>query len=130
VLTYLDANVLIYAVKGETARAERAFSVLDDPSAAFASSAFLELELLPNSREEQRLFYDLYFRRVSIWARDYSRLIELARTEAVTHGIAAIDALHLAAAASVGARLVTFEKRAKPLFRSAITQIVSLSEEP
>jgi predicted nucleic acid-binding protein len=129
VLTYLDANVLIHAARGEEAWAARAMRVIDDPSIRFASSVFLELELLPNSRKQQLQFYKKYFNRVSVWAERYRSITDLARREAVAYGILAIDALHLAAAASVKARLVTFERSSKPLFRSRATEIVSLADE-
>lgn len=127
-LTYLDANVLIYAARGMEVRAARALAFIDDPSMQFAASVFLELELLPNSREQQSRFYKAYLDRVAVWATDFETITEIARREGLAHGIAAMDALHLAAGASVGARLVTFEKRSKPLFRSRVTEIISLAD--
>jgi predicted nucleic acid-binding protein len=128
VLIYLDANVLICAARGTEALAARAFTYIDDPSAEFAASVFLELELLPNSREQQFDFYKAYFDKVAVWAKAFDKIAEVARHEALAHGISAIDALHLGAAATVGARLVTFEKRSKPLFRSSATEIISLAD--
>lgn len=127
-LTHLDTNVLIYAARGREARGARALAYTDDSSLQFAASVFLELELLPNSRGPQLQFYNEYLDSITVWASDDDLITKLARQEALAHGIGAMDALHLAAAAAMGARLVTFEKLSKPLFRSSVTQIISLAD--
>ena len=47
-LTFVDAGVLIAAVRGTEEIAKRALQVLDDPELNFASSVFVRLEVLPN----------------------------------------------------------------------------------
>jgi hypothetical protein len=47
--------------------------------------------------------------------------------EAINHGVAAIDALHVAAATSVGAdELVTTEKSFKPIHRSNMVKVICI----
>jgi hypothetical protein len=48
-LTFIDAGVLIAAARGTGIKALKAFSVLDDPSREFASSLFVQLEVLPKA---------------------------------------------------------------------------------
>jgi predicted nucleic acid-binding protein len=126
VLTYLDANVLITAQAGKADLAERAFSIIGDSSRTFAASIFLKLELLPNSRGKQLEFYEEYFGQVGVMADDLRKITQSALVEGRAHGVAALDALHLAAAASVGAELITFERPTKPLFRSSLVKVTSL----
>jgi predicted nucleic acid-binding protein len=125
-LTYLDTNLLVYAARGTPEAALRAFAILDDPTRTFAASVFLEMELLPNSAGAQLAFYESYFKRATVRATDLERIVELARSEGLKHGIAAMDALHLAAAASVQAQLVTYERPTRPMFRSRITSLLSI----
>jgi predicted nucleic acid-binding protein len=117
--TYLDAGVLIAAVRGKDEVARRAMQVLDDPDREFFSSAFLTLEVLPKAvygkRQDEVEFYETFFAAVRRWAKALTRIVERARHYGNTHGLGAMDALHVAAAISVGAdELVTTEKPEKP----------------
>jgi hypothetical protein len=47
--TYLDTGVLIEAAAGKGPKAEVALAVLRDPTRAFLSCPFLDLELLPQT---------------------------------------------------------------------------------
>src|SRR5439155_1112936 len=97
----------------------RAMEVLDDPTRAFASSAFVRLELLPKARYYGRTdevdFYEAFFAAVSDWAEPLDQLIRDALAEASQTGLAAMDALHVAAAAPAGEEL----ERQLALFRDA-----------
>jgi predicted nucleic acid-binding protein len=129
--TYVDAGVLIAVARGQASIAVRAFEILDDPDREFAASVFLKLEVLPkaiyhnNSSEVE--FYEEFFSAVTSWAADLNTVADHAYREACDSGLAALDALHVAAAVSVGAEeLVTSEKPDKPLFRIQSIKVVSI----
>jgi predicted nucleic acid-binding protein len=132
--TCVDAGVLIAAARGQASIAVRAFEILDDPDREFAASVFLKLEVLPkaiyhnNSSEVE--FYEEFFSAVTAWAADLNTVVDYAYREACDSGLAALDALHVAAAVSVGAEeLVTSEKPDKPLFRIQSIKVVSIWRE-
>ena len=62
--TYLDTGVLIEAAAGKGPKAEVALAVLRDPTRAFLSCPFLDLELLPqtilNRNRLQQRFLETY----------------------------------------------------------------------
>lgn len=131
-LTYVDAGVLIAAARGRSAEANRALAVLDDAAREFAASDFLRLEVLPkavyNQRQAEVALYERFFEGVRQWAVVSQALLESAQAVATLHGLAAMDALHIAAAEALGvAELVTSEKKEKPLFRVTSVAIRSLS---
>jgi predicted nucleic acid-binding protein len=134
ILTYVDASVLIAAVRGQSDLAPRALGVLDDPERAFASSVFLQLEVLPQARFHKRAaeiaFYERFFSAVTAWATDLPAIVATALAEASTHGIEAFDALHVGAACSVGAQqLVTVEKPSRTIHRARAVAVVSLHSQ-
>jgi|SRR6185295_3134458 len=129
--TYLDAGVLIAAARGKEPIAIRALEILDDPNRQFVSSIFLRLELLPkptyfkNSSEVE--FYEAVLDSVVEWAGATDLIVDEDYKEACRFGLAALDALHVAAAASVGAdELVTTEGATKPIHRTRSVRVVSL----
>ena len=134
ILTYADASVLIGTVRGQGDLPTRALAVLDDPERAFAASIFLKLEVLPQARFHKRgpevAFYERFFASVSVWATDLTAISEAALEEASTYGVEAMDALHVAAAAAVGAQeLVTLEKPTRTIHRARAVKVVSLYPE-
>ena len=129
--TYVDANVLIAAAKGRSDAARRAIDILDDPYREFAASDYLRLEVVPKAvyfeHPLEVAFYDAFFRNVARWADCDETLINSALAVATEHGLAATDALHVAAAKSLGANvLVTGERPTKPMFRVRDIAIHSL----
>jgi hypothetical protein len=70
-LTFVDSDVLIAAATGRGDLARRALSILDDPERTFASSPFVELEVLPKAefggRTDEAEFYKAYFADVIAW---------------------------------------------------------------
>jgi len=129
--TYLDAGVLIAAVRGTDKVARKAMRVLDDPGREFVASAFLTLEVLPKAvygkRQAEVEFYETFFAAVKYWAKTPTHIIEGARQHAGAHGLGAMDALHVASAISVGAdELITTEKPEKPIYRVTDVKVVSL----
>jgi len=133
-LTFVDAGVLIAVARGGSEQAARALDILDDPDREFAASPFLKLEVLPqalfNKRDAEVAFYEAFFSAVSKWATDLPGLTEAALREASTYGVEAMDALHVAAAASVGAaELVTTEKPSRSIHRARSVKIVTIHPE-
>lgn len=130
-ITFVDTGVLIAAAKGQDEVAKRAMEILDDPDRIFASSDFVRLEVLPkslyNKRENEAEFYKIFFNDVGVWANLTDELVGNAFNEAEVWGLSAVDALHVAGAAFVGAHeLVTTEKSQKPLGRVKSVPIKSI----
>jgi len=126
ILTFLDSSVLIAAYRGVGAIRLRAMEVLDDPTRAFA-----RLELLPKARYYGRTdevnFYEAFFAAVSDWAEPPDQLVRDALAEASQTGLAAMDALHVAAAAALGAaELLTAEAITKPIHRTRLVAVRSI----
>jgi len=69
-------------------------------------------------------FYEKYFKGVVKWI-DPSSFLQPAFDLACEHGLGAIDALHIAAASSVGAEFISAEKPTKPVY-SAYTNTSSI----
>jgi predicted nucleic acid-binding protein len=133
-LTFVDAGVLIAAARGGTEQAARAMEVLDDPEREFAASQFLRLEVIPQAafhkREAELAFYEAFFSAVAKWATDLPAITEAALQEASSHGVEAMDALHVAAAAALGAsELVTIEKPSRSIHRARSIKVVTLHPE-
>lgn len=119
--TYIDANLLIAAFRGEGELGQRAIEIFDDPNRALVVSDAVWLEVLPKPRHEKRneeaAFYEAVFdqsERVK-WSTD---TLYRAHDLAEKHGIAAMDAIHVATAMDAGVdEFVTAEKATKPMFR-------------
>jgi predicted nucleic acid-binding protein len=120
--TFLDAGVLIAAIRGTPEIADRALALLNDPERLFISSDFVQLEVLPKAAYFQQAaeasFYRAYFASVTEMVPVSQALVSQASQEALQAGLAAMDALHVAAArAGEAADFVTVERPGKPLCR-------------
>jgi predicted nucleic acid-binding protein len=120
--TYLDANTLIAAFRGDHPAADNALALLADPDRTFIASAYLRLETLRKPlfyrRENEIAFMETYFSGVSLWVPTDYALVAWALDLASQLDIGAIDALHAAAALRGEAEVfVTVERPTKPLFR-------------
>ena len=129
--TFLDSGVLIAAARGTGEVAQRALDILDDPERTFASSPFVQLEVLPKARyhgkTSESLFYEEFFRAVKHWAQPRKGLLVEALRLASVSGLSALDALHVAAALETGAdELVTIEKPDKPIHRVRVLPVVTI----
>jgi predicted nucleic acid-binding protein len=119
--TFLDAGILIAAVRGQKEEATRALAILEDPERSFLTSVFLRMEVLPKAIYYQRpaevALYERYFARAqSISVTE--ALVAQAHAEACAFGLAALDALHLTFAKAGGAEeFITTENPTQPLFR-------------
>lgn len=103
-LTYLDSGVLVLisAFRGEPSISIRAAQILDDDTRQFATSGFVQLETLPkalyNKQLEEAEFYEAFFGSVTVWATDLENILKNGDRIARTYGLAAMDAMHIAAA--------------------------------
>jgi predicted nucleic acid-binding protein len=124
--TFLDAGVLIAAVRGQEDEAARALAILEDPERSFVASDFLRMEVLPKAIYYQRpaevALYERFFSRATLIAIS-AALVTQAYTEACTFGLSALDALHVTVAkAGEAEEFITTERPTTPLFR--VTGIV------
>lgn len=129
--TFIDAGVLVAAARGKGDLATQAMRILDDPNREFVGSPFLKLEILPKpiyeKRREEAEFYEAFFDAVSYRADSVEDIVRNAYVEACTYGLGAMDALHVAAATSVGAEeLITTEKEGKPIHRVDLVKVLFL----
>ena len=91
----------------------------------------VELELLPKPKYEKRkpeiAFYETHWRRVKCEEPLSEGLAKEAFELACRYGLAAVDALHVAAAIRLGAEeFITSESPGKPLFRVKELAVKSL----
>ena len=120
-LTFLDAGVLIAAVRGQEGVAARALALLEDPARRFVTSDFLKMEVLPKAIYYQRpaevALYERYFAKAR-FIPITEALITQAYAVACTFGLSALDALHVTVAKSGGAEaFITTERPTQPLYR-------------
>lgn len=101
-IVYLDSGVLINAFQGVGLVGIRAIEVLDNPAYQFATSQFVQLETLPKAiyhkQQAEVEFYESFFSGVTLWATNLEQIVQIGNRLASTYGLAAMDALHLAAA--------------------------------
>lgn len=128
--TFLDSGVLLAAARSVSRDRERALQILEDPNRIFLTSAFVYIEVVPKAiyhkKPLERAFYQEYFDGAE-WVRDVEQIVQMARVDAAKHGLAAMDALHLAAA-NIGHadEFITTERSERPLFRVTSTKVISL----
>jgi predicted nucleic acid-binding protein len=121
--TFIDAGVLITAARVTPGAFQAAsMQILDDPDRVFLCRPFIRLEVEPKAHFHRRYaeaaFYRAYFENVAVWAENSPSLVEMASDIARMHGLAAMDALHIAAAFELGAEeFVITEAKTKPMFR-------------
>lgn len=118
ILTFIDSGVLLSAANGEGKIAEKALEILEDSNREFASSEFVKLELIPkaiyNKQTEEAQFYEEFFSAVTYWATDLEKVVQDGYGIGCQYGLAAMDALHIAAALSLEAsEFITTEKPTK-----------------
>jgi predicted nucleic acid-binding protein len=119
--TYIDTCLLIAAFKGEGALGRAALSVLDDPERSLVVSDAVRLEAMPKARYHQQQaeveFYEAVFSEAENIAWDRAAL-QQALSIAEAHGMAAMDAIHVAHAVKAAVEeFISAEKPTKPMFR-------------
>lgn len=130
-ITFIDSGILVTASRGVEDLSDKAISVLASADREFASSAFIKLEVLPKAvyyrQTDEVEFYQTFFSAVTYWANDTEQVIQNGYDIACKYGLAAMDALHIAAAILVGAEeFITTEKPTKPMYRVTDIKVVSL----
>jgi predicted nucleic acid-binding protein len=130
-ITFIDSGVLVTAARGVGEDSDKALEILADSNREFASSEFIKMEVIPkaiyNRKTAEAEFYELFFSAVTYWANDKEKVIQDAYNIACQYGLAAMDALHIAAALSVGAdEFMTTEKKTKPMFRISSIKVISI----
>jgi predicted nucleic acid-binding protein len=131
--TYVDSGVLIYAAKGKHPSAALALPFVTDPRREYVTSDYVHLELLPKSKFNKAVaetaFLEAFLAANVLCVPPSTQLMNLAMSEASKCGIAALDALHVAAAVFAGAQeLITSEGVNKPMHRTQLVKIVSIFE--
>jgi predicted nucleic acid-binding protein len=106
-------------------------NLLNSSDREFLSSQFVKLEVLPKAvyhqQQDEVEFYETFFDAVTYWATDIERVTQDADQLACTYGLAAMDALHVAAALLLKAdELITTEKPTKPMHRVTGIRIISI----
>jgi predicted nucleic acid-binding protein len=130
-LTFVDSGVLIAGFRGTHAASAAAMAILGDPNRQFVSSDFVRLEVLPKpeflKRHAETAFYQAFFDVTHLWVLSTPVLIRRALELASAHGLAAMDALHVAAAQFANVdELVTTEQPSKPMFRVSSPHVLSI----
>ncbi len=130
-ITFIDSGVLVTASRGTENLSDKAISILASAHREFASSNFIKLEVLPKAIYHRQIdeteFYQTFFNAVTYWANDTEQVIQEAHNIACKYGLAAMDALHIAAAISVNAEeFITTEKPTKPMYRVTDIEVVFL----
>lgn len=131
--TFLDAGVLLMAWRGRDA--EAALAIMEDPQREFFTSQLVKLELLPKpaffKQQDEIEFYQTHFSATKGEEPLSRELGQAADQLARRHGVAAVDALHLAAAIRQGAKeFITAEKPGKPVFRVTGITVKSIHTQP
>jgi predicted nucleic acid-binding protein len=126
--TFLDSGVLLAAARSVSRDRDAALQVLEDTNRTFLTSPFVQLEVAPKAKFHNNLlesaFYHEFFAAAK-WTKDLDAIAELAQVEAARSGVAAMDALHIAAAHIARAdEFLTTERPRKPMYRTALVKIV------
>jgi predicted nucleic acid-binding protein len=131
--TYLDSGVLLAAFAAKDTIGLRALEILDDADRTFISSDAVRLEVMPKAIYEKRQdeidFYEAIFSQTEElkWRIDtLCHAYDLAQK----HGIAAMDAIHVAIALDADVdEFITAEKPTKPMFRVADLNVNTIRPE-
>lgn len=130
--TYLDSGVLIAAFKGKGEIGKRALEILDDAERTLVVSDAVRLEIFPKAefhkKQPEIAFYQEIFDNSELvpWI---DSTLNVAYRIASQHGIAAMDAIHIAHAIKAQVdEFYTSEKSDKPIFRINDFRVLSLHE--
>lgn len=130
---YLDAGVLIAGWSGTASDRLAVNILLTDKRRAFVGSDFLLIETLPKAiyhkNKIEVTFYERFFNRTTEWIKITDKLMLAAFDEASRTGLSGLDALHVVCARAAGAdQLITTEKITKPIFRTSLVTVTTLSD--
>ena len=128
--TFLDTGVLITAWRATRKESAAALAVITDESRKLLTCDIVKLELLPKpvffrQKDEIEFYTEIFQRSESLAVTE--KLYQSAWELATAHGLAAGDALNLAAAIELGAdEFVTTETTGNALFRVKQIRVISL----
>ena len=110
---------------------ESAQAILNDKGRSFIGSAFLYLETMPKAIHHRNAseaeFYRTFFDNVQIWIGNVELIVTIATEESERSGLAAMDALHVAAAYLGKAEVfLTTENSRKSIHRTSLVRVVSI----
>ena len=78
-------------------------------------------------KETEIAFLKTYFDSAHFWVNDLEEMVRIAEEESERHGLAAMDALHVAAAYLGKADVfLALEKKTKPMHRTALVRVAYL----
>jgi predicted nucleic acid-binding protein len=129
--TFVDANILIAAWRGNADLLQKAMEIIDDPDREFIVSDYLELELIPKptffENHDEVQFMQTFIDNASILVKATPSITTQAITLACRYGLSAMDALHAETAIEARADVFfTIEKPTKPLSRIQEISVISL----
>jgi len=130
--TYVDTCVLIAAFRAKGELGRRAIEILDDPDRTLVVSDAVRLEVFPKPRfhriQEEVDFYEAVFEQSEKQPWNLETL-KRAHTLAEAHGIAAMDAIHVATALDAEVdEFISAEKPTKPMFDVTTLTMHSIRE--
>jgi len=134
VLTYVDSNILIFAVSQKNEELKlKALRMIGDKRREFLASEFLRMETLPyaihGKRKKEIAFLEYFFaHHVTRWVQDERVLFVPATKLIETYNLQLVDALHLATAMEHQADFVTGEKPTKP-FHQAYSRCLWITDK-
>ncbi len=129
--TYVDADILIAAARGNEQLSEMAMSILADDTRDFIGSTLLRMETSAPSTFHgfalQTQFYEEFFTSVVEWVPVTDELVRNAHDECLRSGVHAFDALHIAAAAAGRAdEFITGERKTSQIHKAKRVKVVSI----
>jgi predicted nucleic acid-binding protein len=129
--TFVDANILIAAWRGNAELMQKAMQIIDDPGREFIVSDYLKLEVIPKptffQHHEEVQFMEDFIESAALRVESTPSITAQAIALACRYGLSAMDALHAETAIEAKADFfITIEKPTKPLSRIIEIQVVSL----
>jgi hypothetical protein len=129
--TFVDANVLFAAWRGNEELCQKAMEVIDDPDREFIVSDYLELELIPKptffGNHDEVQFMRAFIESASLQVNGTPLITAQAIKLACQYGLSAMDALHAEVAIEAKADVfITIEKPTKPLHRLLEIKVKSI----
>jgi len=129
--TFVDANILIAAWRGNAELLQKSMEIIEDPDREFIVSDFLKLEVIPKPTfhgfHEEVQFMQTFIDSASLQVRATPSITTQAIALACRYGLSAMDALHAETAIEAKADVFfTIEKPTRPLSRIQEIKVVSL----
>jgi predicted nucleic acid-binding protein len=80
-----------------------------------------------SKQQAEITFFKAYFDNAHLWINDMEAMVRIAQEQSERHGLAAMDALHVAAAyVGEADALFALEKKRKPMHRTTLVRIAYL----